>query len=137
MSLLDMQQIVVRHRNAVAVVFALGVGVLAGTFAFFDESATFVLLVFAFIISPAPVCLIASRRWVWLSVLPVVITQITLLTSSCLYALRPDGTGVQTYLQTRVYPQLLFWVLWWLPALIFASASYVAKSPKALHMSRV
>jgi hypothetical protein len=137
MSLLDMRQMVLRNRNAIALAFGLGVGVLAGTFAFFDESATFVLLVFAFIISPVPVCLIASRGWVWLSVLPVVITQITLLTSSYLYAFRPDGTGVQTYLQARVYPQLLFWVLWWIPALIFAAASYVSKSPKELHVSRV
>src|ERR1043166_7674557 len=118
-----MQKFGIRPRNAIAILLGLGLGFMAGRASFWGESATGVLLFAGFIIPPIPVCLIAVRRWVWVSVIPVVTMQLTLLTSSYLYAYKLDGTDLQTYLDTRINPYLLTWLLCWIPAIIAAGIS--------------
>ena len=103
---------------------------MAGRAACFGESATGVLLFGGFIITPIPVCLIAARRWVWIAAVPVVTSQVTLLTLSYRHAYKPDGTDLRTYLRTRIYPHLLVWRLWWIPAIIAAGIFYAFKSRK-------
>ena len=127
-----MQQFGIRHRNAIAILFGLGLGFVAGRAAFFGESATGVLLFAGFIITPIPVCLIAARRWVWVSVIPVVTMQVTLLASPYLHAYEPEGTDLQTYLRTQIYPHLLWWLLWWIPAIVTAGIFYAFKS-RSIH----
>jgi hypothetical protein len=127
-----MQQLGIQYRNAIAILFGIGLGYVAGRVAFFGESATFVLLFSGFIVTPIPVCFIAARRWVWLSVIPVLASQVTLLTLSYRYAYKPDGTDLQGYLHTRIYPHWLGWLLWWIPAIVMAAIFYAIK-PRTLH----
>ena len=127
-----MQQFSIRHRNAIGILFGLGLGFMAGRVAFVGESATGILMFAGFILTPIPVCLIASRRWVWVSVIPVVTSQVTLLTLSYLYAYKSDGTDLQTYLHTRILPHLLAWLLWWIPAVTAAGIFYAFK-PRKIH----
>jgi len=125
-----MQQQGIQYRNAIAILLGLGLGCLTGRISFFGESLTGVLLLIGFIVSPIPVCLIATRRWVWVSVIPVVTSQVTLLTLSYLHAYKPDGTDLQTYLDTRIYSTWLWWLLCWIPAIVTAGIFYAGKSRK-------
>jgi hypothetical protein len=102
---------------------------MIGRLAFSGHDLTMVILFGGFIITPIPICLIATRRWVWVSVIPVAMIQVTLLASSYLYAYNPDGMDLQSYLRTRVYPHLLMWLLCWIPAIAAASSFYVFKTP--------
>jgi len=112
----------------IAVLFGLALGYLGGRAAFFGDGATGVLLLAGFTVTPIPVCVIAARRWVWVSVIPVVAMEVTLLASSYLCAYKPIGTDLQTYLHTLIYPHWFEWLLWWTPAIIVASACYAIKS---------
>lgn len=125
-----MQRFSIRNRNVIAILFGLGLGFVVGRLAFFGESLTGILLFAGFIITPIPVCFIAGRRWVWVSVIPVATMQVTLLTSSYLYAYKPDGTDLLSYLHGRIYPHLLGWLLWWIPAIIAAGIFYACKTQK-------
>ena len=122
-----MQELAIRYRNAIAILTGLGLGYLVGRVSFFAESATGVLMFVGFIIAPIPVCLIAARRWVWISVIPVVTSQITVLTLSYLHGYKPHGTDLQKYLDTRIYPHCLWWVSWWIPAIVAAGIFYALK----------
>ncbi len=125
-----MQRHGIRYRNAVAILLGLALGYMAGRISLSGESLTGVFLFIGFIITPIPVCLIAARRWVLISVIPVVTSQVTLLTLSYQYAYKLHGTDLQTYLHTRIHTTWLWWLLWWIPAIVTAGIFYAIKSRK-------
>jgi hypothetical protein len=123
------RQLPIPFRNALAILIGIVLGCAAGHIAFFGDDLTFVLLVAGFVVTPIPVCLIATRGWVWTSLIPVITSQVTLLTLSYLRAYKPNGTDLSTYISTRIYSHWFWWLLWWTPGVLIAAAFYAFKSP--------